>query len=117
MNNCRGKIAITPSLSVMRLLKIRVLPFQWWWSMAGAGQPSQRPSRAIFWPKRKGWRHCARLVVDRTRKYLTCLIITGLMFISILTMQRVRPDMLFHDGFLSTPKMTLAQKLLHLHWP
>ncbi|MCR4379411.1 MAG: rod shape-determining protein RodA [Rhodospirillales bacterium] len=25
--------------------------------------------------------------------------------------------MLFHDGFLSTPKMTLTQKLLHLHWP
>ncbi len=24
--------------------------------------------------------------------------------------------MLHHDGFLSTPKMTLVQKLLHLHW-
>ena len=24
--------------------------------------------------------------------------------------------MLYHDGFLATPKMSLAQKLLHLHW-
>ncbi|HEY9163705.1 MAG TPA: rod shape-determining protein RodA [Magnetovibrio sp.] len=24
--------------------------------------------------------------------------------------------MLYHDGFLSTPKMSLGQKLLHLHW-
>lgn len=25
--------------------------------------------------------------------------------------------MLHHDGFLSAPKMTLGQKLLHMHWP
>lgn len=25
--------------------------------------------------------------------------------------------MLYHDGFLSAPKMTLGQKLLHMHWP